>query len=160
MAVRINHVQYLLDRSSLFGAKSSITLFEYECDPTISEYTELAPFLVIASVEDHDTTLSAVGTLEDAAKRINYEIYGDNNQEDAYTKSVSFKVIDRKEKVLYRYNKQSKSLEKQDTPVSVVKPKMTITTKIVVKEEPTSDLLVIGFVAFIGASLAFLISKA
>lgn len=158
-----NTVQYILDRTSLFGSGvKTTTLFEYECDP-VSVNAEIAPFLIIASLEDHDTAFSAVGTLDDALKRIDYEIYGDSAKEDTYSKSVSFKVIDRVEKVLYRYNKVSKTLEKQNDPVPTESPRMSnIKTKIVVKEETNSDLLMVGFGAFLGSTLAilFLLSKA
>lgn len=86
-------VKYTLERASLFGK------------PTGQQR-----FVIITSMDDTETTLVGVTSLEEAIKRIRYEIFGDLNEEDPYTKKVSFAVIDKTKNLLYRYNKSNNML--------------------------------------------------
>lgn len=90
-------VKYILERACLFG----------------KELASVEPFIVITSMNGTETNLCEAFSLEEALRKIKYEIYGDSNEEeDPYTKYVKFFVVDRNKKILYTYDRHSETLKK------------------------------------------------
>ncbi len=89
-------VKYILERACLFG----------------KELASVEPFIVITSMNGTETNLCEAFSLEEALRKIKYEIYGDSGEEDPYTKFVKFYVVDRNKKILYTYDRHSETLVK------------------------------------------------